>query len=223
MQQNDRDISLQALQDIRNMMERSARFLSLSGMSGIWAGVVALAGSYVAHTWLLALPAAYYSPYRSAPASLPGSDYSTAVVKFIWLAIIVFLVALAGGIYFTWRKARAQNGTLWNTASRRMMVHLAIPLLVGAAFVLSFLYNGHENYITPACLAFYGLALINGSRYTVTDIQYLGMLELLLACISLLMPGFGLYFWAAGFGLLHILYGIIMWNKYDRALSKNNI
>ncbi len=204
-QENDRDISLQALTDIRSIMDRSTRFLSLSGMSGIWAGSVALAGAFIAKGW-----------YDAMPVEITAVVYNSIVTRMLLLSVAVFITALIGGIYFTWRKAKAQNATLWNMASRRMMWQLAIPLVVGCVFVLNFIYNGNEHYVVPACLAFYGLALINGSKYTLTDIQYLGILELILACISLIFPVWDLYFWALGFGVLHILYGIIMWNKYDR-------
>lgn len=218
--QQEQEASLSALRDIRSMMEKSARFISLSGWSGVWAGAVALGGSWVARLWLHKLPAAYYSPYRSAPGSVTDGDYNAIVLKFVLLAMCVFTVALAGAYYFTWRKTRVQGVKIWNSASRRMITEMAIPLATGGVFALYFLYARHESYITPACLAFYGLALINGSKYTLSDIRYLGLCMLLLGCISLFMPGHGLMFWATGFGGLHIIYGIIMWNRYDKTLGK---
>lgn len=216
MHREEHETPLQALQDIRSIMERSARFISLSGWSGVWAGSVALVGSYIAHTWLKALPAAYYNPYRTAPSTIPEGDYNTMVERFIILALVIFVIALGGAYYFTWRKARQQGGAVWNSASRRMFAQIAIPMVAGGIFALCFLRDGHEAYIAPTCLAFYGLALINGSKYTLSDIKYLGLCEVALGCISLFMPGFGLTFWAIGFGALHILYGIIVWNKYDK-------
>ncbi len=212
--------SLKTLQDIRSIMERSARFISLSGWSGVWAGCVALAGSLVARSWLKDLPGAYYSPYRTAPASVPDEDYNSIVLRFVLLAIGVLIVALIGGYYFTWRKTRLLGSKLWNNASRRMVIQIAIPLAAGGLFALNFLHDRHEAYVAPTCLVFYGLALINGSKYTLSDIQYLGLLEMALGCISLFFPGYGLTFWAIGFGALHILYGIIVWNKYDKQISK---
>ncbi|RYD56518.1 MAG: hypothetical protein EOP56_12550 [Sphingobacteriales bacterium] len=203
---SEKEASLETLKDIRNIMERSARFLSLSGWSGVWAGAVALAGAAIASSWITNLP-----------YDVDAEDsYTLAMMKFVVLAIGVFVVALIGAFYFTWRKTRAQGGNLWNSASKRMMLHMAIPLLAGGFFSAMFLYNGHDMYIAPACLMFYGLALINGSTYTVTDIKYMGLLEIGLGCISLFWLGYGLLFWTIGFGILHILYGIIMWNKYDR-------
>lgn len=197
-------------------MERSARFLSLSGWSGIWAGMTGLAGAYIAHIWLRALPDSYYNTFREAPASISTDEYNAIVTKFIILALAVFIIALAGGYYFTWLKAKKQGVALWNAASRKMLFHIAVPIAVGGLFALHFLIHQHEAYIAPICLAFYGLALINGSKYTLSDIHYLGLLEIALAGICLFMPGYGLTFWAVGFGALHILYGIIVWNKYDK-------
>lgn len=217
--QQEQEASLSALRDIRSMMEKSARFISLSGWSGVWAGTVALAGSWLAKHWLRKLPAAYYNPYLTAPGSIGESDYNAVVLKFVLLAIAVFVVALVGAYFFTWRKTRLQGVKIWNSASRRMLTEMAIPLATGGIFALYFLYAGNESYITPACLAFYGLALINGSKYTLSDIRYLGLCMVGLGCTSLFWSGHGLMFWALGFGVLHIVYGIFMWNRYDKRLG----
>lgn len=187
------------------MMERSTRFISLSGWSGVWAGTVAIAGSYIAYGWL---------------QSSTGDDYNTTVTKFAILAIVVFAAAFAGAYFFTWRKAKRHGESVWNSASRRMMMHTAIPMIAGGIFVLKFLYGQQLDYIVPTCLTFYGLALINGSKYTFSDIKYLGFLEVALGCLSLFIPGIDLMLWALGFGALHILYGLIVWNKYDKGFTK---
>ena len=201
--------SLKTLQDIRSIMERSARFISLSGWSGIWAGATALAGSYIAHTWLEATPG-YVA-------------YETAVPRFIMLAFAVLIIAFIGAWYFTWRKTSRQGGTVWNSASKRMLAQITLPMLAGAIFAFKFLFDEQVSYVAPTCLAFYGLALINGSKYTLSDIKYLGLLEVALGCNCLFIPGYGLLFWAIGFGALHVLYGIIMWNKYDKHISREEL
>ena len=197
-------------------MDRSARFLSLSGWSGVWAGCTALLGATIAWFWLPE------SLLRYNYMQLPVADYTApfcfcgaAFYKPLILGIAIFLVALAGGYYFTQRKARRDGNRLWNHASRQMFFAIATPLIAGGIFCLGAMYYGHPIYVAPACLIFYGLALIAGSRHTVSDIRYLGYLELVLGAICLFMPGYGLAFWAAGFGLLHIIYGLIMWRRYD--------
>lgn len=199
--------SLKTLQEIHSIMDKSARFISLSGWSGVWAGTIALAGSLVAKNWLDKLPAGYEA-------------YNTIAGRFVLLALTVLVIAFAGAYYFTWKKAKLQGGNIWNSASKRMLVQIAIPMTAGAVFALHFLYAHLEAYVVPVCLAFYGLALINGSKYTLSDIKYLGLCIVALGCINLFMPGMGLIFWAIGFGVLHILYGLFMWNKYDKRFSK---
>lgn len=204
--------SLETLQDIRNIMDRSARFVSLAGMSGIWAGAVALAGAYIAHN-LLQKPGYEYIG-KTRGDELQNFDQIT--VNLLLLGIGVFAVALAGAFYFTWKKAKRNNHSLWNNASRQLLVQTFFPMLAGGVFSFSFIYHGAGMFVAPACLVFYGLALISGSRHTLSDIRYLGMLDVALGCCSLFFPGFGLIFWALGFGVLHIIYGAMMWNKYDK-------
>lgn len=199
--------SLKTLQEIHSIMDKSARFISLSGWSGVWAGTIALAGSLVAKNWLDKLPAGYEA-------------YNTIAGRFVLLALTVLVIAFVGAYYFTWKKAKLQGGNIWNSASKRMLAQIAIPMTAGAVFALHFLYAHLETYVVPVCLAFYGLALINGSKYTLSDIKYLGLSIVALGCINLFMPGMGLIFWAIGFGVLHILYGLFMWNKYDKRFSK---
>ena len=201
----EQEASLHALHEIRDIMARSARFLSLSGWSGVWAGCVALAGSYIARTWLQELP---------DQALMDHDQYNAAATQFVFLALAVFVVALVGGWYFTWKKTRQERVSLWNNASKKMVAQIAIPMVAGGIFALNFLFERQVSYIAPTCLVFYGLALINGSKYTLSDIRYLGLCQVVLGCICIFVPAWGLNFWAIGFGGLHILYGIVMWNKY---------
>jgi len=195
--------SLEALQDIKRMMERSSRFISLSGLSGLSAGVCALIGAYIAHFWM--------SPNF-------GEDYPLYSPKtnLIVLALCVLLAALGSAFYFTWRKARKNRLPIWDHSSKKLLINLVIPLATGGLFVAALLYHNEGKLIVPSCLIFYGLTLVNASKYTLTDIRYLGILEIILGLVSMIYAEYGLYFWAIGFGLLHIVYGLIMWWKYDR-------
>lgn len=202
----------QALQDIRQMMERSSRFISLSGLSGVAAGTVALVGAWFGNEML----GNYYGSYNSR-GFFSGDDFSKLKLKLVGLAAIVFAVAFASSFYFTWRRARRQNVSLWGPVSKRLFWNMSIPLIAGAGFILAMLRYDDWAYVSSACLVFYGLALINASKYTLTDIKYLGYCEIMLGLINMFYIGYGLYFWAVGFGVLHILYGIIMWKKYERS------
>ncbi len=207
--------SRQALHDIRSMMERSSRFLSLSGWSGVWAGCTALAGAAIGYSWLPAELLQYRMDGDAAPFCFCGAAFYKPLI----LALAILAVALAGGYYFTLRKMRREGASLNQPATRQMLWAMAVPMLAGAVFILAFMRYGHPNYIAPACLIFYGLALVNSSKHTLTDIRNLGYLEMALGAICLFIPGWGLYFWVAGFGLLHILYGVMMWNKYDKRIK----
>jgi hypothetical protein len=198
MQTAEKDESLKTLREIHSIMDRSARFISLSGWSGVWAGCVALVGAYIAHDWLIIQQHQYISD-----------------AQFVLLALAVLVVALIGGYFFTARKAKKNGHTIWNSASRQLLMNMAIPLTAGGIFSFALLLNGDVQYIAPAFLSFYGLALVFGGRFTLSEIRYLGYLELILGAANLFFPGYGLYFWIVGFGFLHILYGIFMWNKYD--------
>jgi hypothetical protein len=208
---------LDALQDIRSMMQRSSRFISLSGLSGIAAGVWGLAGACVARVKL----STYYSHYNRNGYS--DRDFTTLKQELFVVAAVVMALALLTAFYFTWRRAARDGQTLWDRSAKLLMINTAIPLVTGGLFVLVMLQYSAWMFIAPACLIFYGLALVNGSKYTLSDIRYLGLLEIVLGLINTQYTGYGLYFWAAGFGLLHIIYGFVMWWKNERTVLPSEV
>jgi hypothetical protein len=202
---------LNALKDIRNIMERSSRFISLSGLSGVFAGAIALMGAYFANEEIL--------KFRNGSSyAYPNDGFALLEYNLIKLAVIVLVVALAGGILFTYRKSQKNNLPIWDKTSKSLLINLAIPLFVGGFFIIGLLLKHSDSYslIAPSCLIFYGLALINASKYTYSDIRYLGFLELILGVVCMYFIGYGLIFWAIGFGVLHIIYGLVMYFKYER-------
>lgn len=201
----------QTLKDIKQMMERSSRFISLSGLSGVAAGTCALIGAWLAYRVL----DSYYGTYNSL-GLFSGDEFSRLKLKLAGLAALVFIMAFATSFFFTWRRARRQKTAIWGPVSKRLFWNMSIPLIAGAGFILGMLRYDDWAYVSSACLVFYGLALINASRYTLSDIRYLGYCEIILGLVNMFFIGCGLWFWAAGFGVLHILYGIIMWWKYER-------
>ncbi|HEV7780969.1 MAG TPA: hypothetical protein VGO58_06865 [Chitinophagaceae bacterium] len=203
--------SLQDIKDIRRIMERSSRFISLSGLSGIAAGACALVGTFIAFGML----DNYYGPYNSS-GFFSGDAFSKLKIKLLVVAIATFALAFSSSFYLTWRKAKKMGQPIWDLTSRRLAWNMIIPLVSGGLFILGMLRYNAWLFVSPACLIFYGLALVNASKYTFTDIRYLGYCEIILGLVNMLMPGYGLWFWAVGFGVLHIVYGIIMWWKYER-------
>lgn len=202
---------LDALQDIRKMMQRSSRFISLSGLSGIAAGAWALVGAFIAYQWMNEAPEGYDDYRRVSGVPLPRLAWNLSL-----LAVVVLLLALVSAFYFTWRRAGRDHIPMWDHSMKLLTVNLMIPLVSGGLFLLAMLQQGYWHFIAPACLLFYGLALVNGSKYTLTDIRYLGFSEILLGLINTQFPRSGLIFWALGFGVLHIVYGMVMWWKYER-------
>jgi hypothetical protein len=202
---------LEALQDIRQIMQRSSRFLSLSGLSGIAAGVWALIGAYFAFDWM----AEYHNQFGYA-SRFSEPAFLRLKLNLFCLAGAVLGFALLSALYFTWRKTREDNRVFWNHTSRQLALNLLIPLVAGGLFLLTMLQHNDWLYMAPGSLIFYGLALVNGSKYTLSDIRYLGISEIILGLLATQFLGYGLYFWAIGFGVLHIVYGFIMWWKNER-------
>jgi len=200
---------IEDLASIRSIMERSNRMLSLSGLSGVLAGIFALAGATYSYYLIYYpnLPIGYRSYYIN--------DLSV-IYKLIFAAALVLALSLTFGLILTLRKAKRKQLEVWNKQSLRLLVNLGIPLIAGGSFILCLVYRGQLNVVAPAMLIFYGLALVNGSHYTFGDIRNLGYCEIVLGIAAAALPGFGLIFWTLGFGILHIIYGIAMYIKYDK-------
>ena len=195
---------LETLQDIRKMMERSSRFISLSGWSGVAAGTCALIGAFFAH--------------RVIASSEYAQDYLTfSQVKILLLiAILTFISAFVSAFFFTYIKSKRNNISIWSATSRRLMWSVGVPMVAGGFLILKMIDLGIGGLIAPASLIIYGIALFSASKQTLNEIKYLGYTEIILGVISLCFTGYGLFFWAIGFGVMHIIYGVYMWIKYER-------
>lgn len=201
------------LASIRSLMERSSKFISLSGLSGILAGVYALLGAGIAYFVIKD------NPIDNPPKTINFEAIGDAVKIFYGLAIIAILVLIASittAIILSSRKAQKNGQPIWGTTSRALLFHMFIPLLTGGIVIVLFLYQGTIGFIVPAMLIFYGLSLVSASNFTFNMVKYLGLLEIVLGLIAACFPGYGLLFWAIGFGVLHIIYGSMMYLKYDR-------
>ena len=200
------------LHSIRSMMERSSKFISLSGLSGILAGVYALIGAGFAYQIL-------YSGNEISNADYTGEHglgYTInilGITQLFVIALAVLLSSLLTGIILTMRKAKRNGQHVWGSVSRQLLFNMAVPLVAGGLLMLILLSRGYYGIIAPSSLLFYGLALVNASNFTFNDVRYLGIGEILLGLLAALLPGYGLLFWAIGFGALHIVYGSIMYFK----------
>jgi hypothetical protein len=203
---------LEDLGEIRSMMEQSSRFLSLSGLSGVTAGLVALTGALVVFWKLNFKLYPYYEEVYDANGMV-RTDFAAFVGI---VAVLVLCVALGAGLLLTIKKTKKEKQHFWTPAARRMLINLAIPLAGGGVFCCALLWHQQAYLIACTMLIFYGLALLNASKYTLNDIRYLGIAELLLGLLALFITGYALLFWAIGFGVLHIIYGYVMYVKYDK-------
>ena len=216
---------LQTLKDIRSMMEKSSRFISLSGLSGVAAGICALIGAVFARNVLGGV--VMHSEDKSDSSHISRVPAGAISLKeymgsaLFQIAIGVIVAALFFGFFFTYLRSRKTGVPIWGSQARRLLINVSIPMIAGGIYLLKLIDNGNYGLIAPGCLLFYGLSLLNASRYTLNEIRYLGYAEVLLGIISLFFVGNGLFFWAIGFGVLHILYGAFMWWKYERAGDVN--
>lgn len=203
---------LEDLQHIKRMMERSSRFISLSGFSGIAAGVCALAGAWFANKKI--------NCWVKGDCTL-GGLLNMGGIKLLndllWIATLTFIGAFVSAFFFTYLRSKKNNVPMLGTATIRLFWNTVIPITVGAIFLIRMMQLGEYELLAPGCLIFYGLALVNASKYTLGEIRYLGYGQLALGIMNLWNTGYGLYFWAMGFGVLHIIYGVWMWYKYERA------
>lgn len=211
---NKHEEPIAQLKEIRSIMERSSRFISLSGLSGICVGIFALIGAYFAY---VKLGGEADSPYLNSLLSSYSADQEMDLVLYLIIdAVLVLSASIIGGLFFTIRKARKKGLTIWDPISRKFLINLLLPLVAGGIFCLILIYHNIIPLVAPATLIFYGLALLNASKYTLHDIAYLGVSEIILGLIASVYIGYGITFWALGFGVLHIIYGAVMYFKYEK-------
>lgn len=214
---------LKDLQEIRSIMERSSKFISLSGLSGVFAGIFALLGALAVYIYQHEF---FFSRYQNQGVFLrndliSGTELQSFILFLFTDAIIVLILALGSGIFFTTRNARKKGLPYFDATAKRMLINLFIPLVTGGLFCIALLFHHLVYLIAPSTLIFYGLALVNASKFTLNDIKYLGYCEIALGLLAMVLVGYGLLFWAFGFGVLHIVYGSAMYFKYERATSKS--
>ena len=200
---------LNDLSEIKNLMNKSSRFLSLSGLSGVLAGVYALIGAWFAYK-TIDFDTTTLGEYRNIIIT------EDAVIRLIVIAALVLILSIITAIFLSVDKAKKTDEKIWNTASKRLLLNFMIPLATGGFFIIFLIEKNMFGLIAPLNLIFYGLACVNASKYTLGDVRYLGLTIIGLGLLSTWFLGYGILFWALGFGVCHILYGAIMYFKYDR-------
>jgi hypothetical protein len=201
---------LQDIEEIRSLMEKSSKFISLSGWAGIFAGVFALMGSYIALTYL------DFNPQSLSVDTENNPFQQKQIFSVVQLALLVFLLAISFALFFTHRRAKRKDELLWTPTAKRLVINMAVPLFTGGILILLFISKGFIGFVAPFSLLFYGLALFTISKFTFDEVKILGLIEILLGLISVYKVSLGLLFWAIGFGVVHIIYGIYVYFKYER-------
>lgn len=222
----DKEKYIEDLREIKNIMSRTTQFISLSGLSGVSIGITALIGAYLAFKEVF-----------------KGNDYfvydaveltSDSLCYLLIIAVGTLLVSIANAIFFTWRKnsktlmkndgvtnqtselisMKTQKIGFLDTQTKRLLINLFIPLITGGILCLMLLNKGFVGILPSLTLIFYGLALVNGSKYTIPEIRTLGIIEISLGLFAFQFIEYGLFFWAFGFGIVQIIYGLIIQWKY---------
>jgi hypothetical protein len=201
------------LQAIREIMERSSKFLSLSGFSGIFAGLSALIGAAVAWFIILDSGQIQYNEYLCSIGSSPINKVSQSLG---FDALLVLVIASLGAVYFSFHKAKKAGHSLWTNSTRQLLGHLLIPLATGGIFAIILILRNDIELVASVTLIFYGLSLISAGKFTLGEIHYLGLTEIMLGILAGILVNLGLLFWVVGFGVMHIVYGIVMYYRYDR-------
>ncbi len=220
----DNKEQLEAIQDIRKMMQRNERFLSLSGWSGISAGICALVGGFFAYRYMFnaniydVIAHNVYIHNRNAIVPLLSIDsiLQVAMSRLFRIALLTLLAALFCAFFFTFRRTQKTNTPLWGITTRKLFLHFSLPLAIGGIFILKIILLGYYDLIVASCLLFYGAALFSACHYSGSELKYLAIGEFVLGLIALCTLRHQLWLWMIGFGVFHILYGIVMWYRYER-------
>ncbi len=203
---------LEDISEIRQIMERSTKFLSLSGWSGVFAGLFALMGAIAAYIYLGAGEIYYDEKFRL----LEGERNISPSLFLLLDGLIVLILSLTSALYFSSRKASRMGEKFWSPVLKRLLFSLLIPLSAGGLLSLILMWQNHVNLVAPLTLIFYGIALSNAGRFVNKELVVLGIAEIIIGLAATVWQDLGLYFWALGFGLFHIIYGVTLYFKYDR-------
>jgi hypothetical protein len=201
---------LDNLSEIRSLMERSSSFISLSGLSGVCAGIIGIIAAFILDSRL--------SPFldNRVTVFLTAEKRTELIIFGIAVSAIVLVLTFALTIFFTARKAKKKGLPVWDDTAKRLVFYLFIPLITGGLFCLLLIYHHYDLLVMPSMLLFYGLALISASKYTLNEIRWLGISELILGLLALYFLQYAIYFWGLGFGVMNIIYGALMYFKHER-------
>lgn len=200
---------LAAIQEMRSMMDQATRFKSISGLSGIIAGLLALLCTYLIYqTTGISI---------AEPEALDQIWHSSSQGFVLLVLLSLFMICIGIGVYFAMRNARQSGKPAWDHAAKRLLISLAVPVIAGGIFSGLLIQHGLVAIAAPATLLFYGMGLLNASKYTLDAVRTVGLVFIFLGLLATYFLAYGLLIWALGFGLVHIVYGFIIYVNYERA------
>lgn len=214
MKNHQENEQLEAILQMRDMMERSSKYLSLSGLAGIIVGCLAMVGVAFAY-WILSMPLHEINYLQFIESK--NENFLSKQIQWLMLdAILVLFLALITGSFLAIRNAKRKGLSIWDATTKRLIYNMFIPLFVGMFLIIAFMLKGQIQFVLPIMLIFYGLALFNASKYAIDEINFLGVLEIGLGIIAIFWVELGLLIWLLGFGILHIIYGSVIYFKYEK-------
>jgi len=178
------------LRYIRETMESAAEFTAVPGWGGVAMGATALAAALLASRQ--ASPRAWLA---------------------VWLAEVFVAVAIAAPAAAT--KARRANSSLFTGPGRKFVLSFAPPIIVGGLLTLAFSQLGVIAALPGVWLLLYGTAIVTGGAFSVRAVPIMGLCLMILGAAALFSPAaWGNLFMAAGFGLVHIAFGVWIALRY---------
>jgi hypothetical protein len=188
------------LRFIRDTMERSASFTAIPGWGQVILGATALA-------------AAWFAQQQFAQEKLAARQSNPASWLKIWLAEAV-LAALIAFVSMRW-KANRRGLPLFTGPGRKVALGLFPPLIAGALLTFLLQRAGLESALAPAWLLLYGAGIITGGAYSVAIVPVMGLCFMATGALAVVAPAaWANYFLAAGFGGLHIVFGLLIARRH---------
>ena len=198
----NKDKALESVNEIKELMEKSSKFISVSGLAAILAGIYALAGAYIATQVI--------------------TPETHLIVTLEFMAIIALSVlataAVTAGI-LSYCKSQKTGQSFFSRLTYRALWNFSLPMLAGGIVCISILMHEYYDILASVMLLFYGLALVNTSKFTYSSVAWLGYAFICLGAVDCFWAGYSLLFWTIGFGGFHILYGILFYLHYERKKS----
>ena len=200
---------LREISHIKEMMERSSRFKGISGVGGIASGMIAILTLSV---YLTFSRKAFYAQL----VSFDQIEFANQIERIIFLSVSCFAAAFSISFYFIWKRSNRMGISIFSSFSKRVFINIAVPMFIGGLLLIKVCLLHYYDLVMPVCLLFYGMGLLGAARSTFREVYYLAAAFLFLGCMSLSLPGYAFLYWAIGFGILHIIFGFFLWNRYEK-------